>query len=81
MIGLTSRQDVLELLEKRVKSRFSHRKLNVVLPTAPRVRPAPADAAGNAEAPPEDGLLDVLQVRASRSCGCDGVLAKRLGKV
>lgn len=29
VIGLTSRNDVLELLEKRVKSRFSHRQISL----------------------------------------------------
>lgn len=29
VIGLTCRQDVLELLEKRVKSRFSHRQISL----------------------------------------------------
>lgn len=29
VLGLTCRQDVLELLEKRVKSRFSHRQISL----------------------------------------------------
>lgn len=35
VIGLTSRIDTLLLLEKRVKSRFSHRMFRVVSPLAP----------------------------------------------
>nr|CDS33819.1 origin recognition complex subunit 4 [Hymenolepis microstoma] len=37
IIGLTCRLDVMEMLEKRVKSRFSHRQLHVIPVTAPRL--------------------------------------------
>ncbi len=67
VIGVTTRQDVLEMLEKRVKSRFSHRKLDVVLPTSLRPRPAEAQgggagAGGSGGSAEDDGMLDVLKV-------------------
>ena len=53
------------MLEKRVKSRFSHRKLDVVLPTglAPRQLEGPGGSTVE-----EDGMLDVLKV-----WGCSGL--------
>ncbi|KAL5112220.1 Origin recognition complex subunit 4 [Taenia crassiceps] len=37
VIGVTCRLDIMELLEKRVKSRFSHRHLHVIPVTAPHI--------------------------------------------
>jgi hypothetical protein len=33
VVGVTTAQDVMDLMEKRVKSRFSHRRLLVTLPS------------------------------------------------
>ncbi|VDK32896.1 unnamed protein product [Taenia asiatica] len=37
VIGVTCRLDIMELLEKRVKSRFSHRHLHIIPVTAPHI--------------------------------------------
>lgn len=66
VVGVTHRQDVVEMLEKRVKSRFSHRILDVTAPQG--VEPLHPGAGGeeggaSAAAPePDDGMLGVLQV-------------------
>ncbi|PRW39188.1 Origin recognition complex subunit 4 [Chlorella sorokiniana] len=63
VVGVTCRQDVVELLEKRVKSRFSHRKLDVSLPNS--ALPVAAQPAEDRTAAPareaQDGALDILQ--------------------
>ncbi|KAI3431512.1 hypothetical protein D9Q98_004562 [Chlorella vulgaris] len=61
VVGLSCRQDVVEMLEKRVKSRFSHRKLDLSLPTSVMpVAPRDADDVRAADAG-QDGALEVLQ--------------------
>ncbi|KAH9285899.1 Origin recognition complex subunit 4 [Echinococcus granulosus] len=37
VIGVTCRLDIMEMLEKRVKSRFSHRQLHIIPVTAPHI--------------------------------------------
>eukprot|EP00887_Chlorella_sp_A99_P002462 scaffold10.g2462.t1 len=62
VVGLTHRHDVVELLEKRVKSRFSHRMLHVPVPPGVARRPArPPREEGGAGEEAQDGMLDVLQ--------------------
>jgi hypothetical protein len=43
LVGTSQRQDVMDLLEKRIRSRFSHRRL---LLGDPLIDPAPSGAAG-----------------------------------
>jgi origin recognition complex subunit 4 len=64
VVGTTCRHDCLDLLEKRVKSRFSHRTVEVVAPrrAAPRERRPPEDDGGvDAGDPGCDGAIDVLR--------------------
>lgn len=50
MLGLTCAQDVMESLEKRVRSRFSHRKIVLTAPSHLEVPAAAGSAAGAAAA-------------------------------
>lgn len=50
LIGTSQRQDVMDLLEKRIRSRFSHRRL---LLGEPCIGHAPAGAAGQRLPPPQ----------------------------
>ncbi|KAM7540669.1 hypothetical protein Aperf_G00000038162 [Anoplocephala perfoliata] len=64
VIGLTCRLDVMEMLEKRVKSRFSHRQLHVIPVTAPRLTDPSMTAAIPAdddESDDEDTLVGPFQ--------------------
>ncbi|KAL4422006.1 hypothetical protein ABPG77_005436 [Micractinium sp. CCAP 211/92] len=61
VIGLTCRHDVVEMLEKRVKSRFSHRKLDLSLPTSVLPVAAREDGETGKRQEAQDGALGVLQ--------------------
>ncbi len=85
VVGVTVRSDVLDLLEKRVRSRFSHRKVDLVAPRGVEARVAAAAEAGGAEAAGGraaeggDGALDVLKVmgggRNGRRCSAGALHA------
>jgi len=49
VVGVTTRHDVIELLEKRVQSRFSHRK---ILISVPQVGKAPSGTGGSSASDP-----------------------------
>ena len=57
VVGLTVRQDAVELLEKRVKSRFSHRQVDVVPPTMAII----STSDNNNNSSTGDGALDIFK--------------------
>lgn len=61
VVGLTCRHDVVEMLEKRVKSRFSHRKLDLSLPTSVLPVAAREDGETGKRQEAQDGALEVLK--------------------
>lgn len=61
VVGLTCRHDCLDLLEKRVKSRFSHRTIELCTPRGAAPRPAIAADEGSAGDEGSDGAIDVLR--------------------
>ena len=67
MVGTTCRLDAVELLEKRVRSRFSHEK-DMVLPLVPHADQDPADT-------PQEVLQALLQL--PQDVGVTGTFALR----